>query len=341
MRILAVIALAIVFCLGRPVAAQMATVEDYVKRATSIDPQTLSEADCLGQVSKANSLNAADLLYASSVCHAVHKAVEGNFLLAAGQVRGSADMGLMAPAAKVDMEAMAALYGFIFYYAGGPGSGDVLRAAPSREAFFQLFDSWAPVYSAAYSPGWKVGKRPDDATYRQALTEIKAGRRLQLAQMSRLYSDPEYYGLQRQFDDLQKRTSGRYVEGTPDAKLSSQLQQRMDQRALALGIDHGKPDVETAKEQETPPSAPGKDETVVSTSADPAVKQCLEWAENLALMSLSKIVRVVITTGSKWGLVWRADIASTDNPPEISRFICSRHGTMLESGDGLERPPLP
>ena len=183
-----------------------------------------------------------------------------------------------------------------------------------------------------------MGKRPDDAKYRQALDEIKAGRRQQLIEMSRLYSDDEYYGLQRQFDDLQKRTSGRYVEGTPEAELSSRLQDQMQRRARDLGVDHESAEVDQ-KTKKTPPSVPGKGETVVSTSADPVVKQCSDWADNLAVMSVSKIVRVVMTTGSEWGLVWRADIASSDSPPEMSRFICSQYGTMLQSGDAIERLP--
>ena len=316
----------------------MATVEDYVKRIQSIQPKTLSKGECTAQLSKASDLNAADLFYASSVCQALQQDVEANFLLAAAQVRGSTDMALMAPATKADLQAAAGLYGFIFYYAGGPGNIEVLRTALARDRFFQLFDSWAPKYDAAYSPGWRVGKRPDNAKYRQALDEIKAGRRQQLSEMSRLYSDREYYALQRQFDALQKRTSGTYVEGTPEAKLSSELQARMQERALALGIHHESPEVEQTRS--TPPSAPGNDETVVSVSADPVVKQCSDWAENLALMSVSKIVRVLVTTGSEWGLVWRADIASSDSPPEMSRFICSQYGTMLQSGD-VELPPLP
>lgn len=339
MRIQTVVVVAGVFAFAWPAAAQMATVEDYVKRTQSVQPETLSKGACTAQLSKASDLNAADLFYASSVCQALQQDVEANFLLAAAQVRGSADMALMAPATKADLQAAAGLYGFIFYYAGGPGNIEVLRTALARDRFFQLFDAWTPTYDAAYSPGWKVGKRPDNAKYRQALDEIKAGRRQQLSEMSRLYSDREYYALQRQFNVLQKRTSGTYVEGTPEAKLSSQLQARMQQRARALGIHHESPEVEQTRS--TPPSAPGKDETVVAASADPLVKQCSDWAENLALMSVSKIVRVVVTTGSEWGLVWRADIASSDSPPEMSRFICSQYGTMLQSGDGLERPPLP
>jgi hypothetical protein len=341
MKTLTFPAVAVLLSLSWPAAAQMATVDDYIKRVSAVDPRTLSAADCVDQVTKANILNAADLFYGASVCHAVKKDTEGSFLLSAGQVRGSADVAVMTPASKADLEAAAALYGYIYFYAGGPGNIEVLRSGSSRDAFFHLFDSWAPTYTAAYSPGWNVGERPDEAEYRKAITDIKTGRRSQLIEMSLLYSDTEYYALQREFDDLQKRTSGRYIEGTPDAKLASDLQQRMARRAQALGFGHESPDIDAGKEKRTPPSAPGKDERVVSASAEPAVKQCSDWAKQLAKMSLSKIVKVVMTTGSEWGLVWRADIANSDSPPEMSRFICSPYGTMLESGDALERPPLP
>ncbi len=246
----------------------------------------------------------------------------------------------MAPATKADLEAAGALYGFIFFYAGGPGDIEVFRTASSRERFFQLFDAWSPTYGADYSPGWNVGKRPPEAKYAQTIKELKVDRRRQLSEMAVLYSDKDYYALQRQFDDLQKRTSGRYVEGTPEEKLSSELQDRMRRRASDLGIHHEKPDVDVEVEN-TPPGAPGKDETIVSARSDSLIKQCSDWAENLALMTVSKIDRVVVTTGSQWGLVWRADIASSDNPPEMSRFICSKYGTMHQSGDAMEFTPLP
>ncbi|MEO5772557.1 MAG: hypothetical protein ABIQ32_00380 [Sphingomicrobium sp.] len=341
MRIQPLLAGIILTVLGTPAAAQTRTVEDYLHRIGSVNPKTLTVADCTSKVTDANALNAADLFYASAVCKVLNKQVESNFLLIAGQVRGSADMAVMAPVAKADLEAAGALYGFIFYYAGGPGDIEVLRAASTRKQFFRLFDAWSPRYDSAYSPGWNVGVRPDDATYRQALSEVRSGRRSQLNDMSVLYADQQYYALQRQFDDLQKKTSGRYEEGTAPAKLASDLQKRMDERARLLGVGAQRPDTDSGSQKATPPSAPAKNETVVSSSSDPTVKQCEDWANNLARMSLQKIVRVVMTKGSEWGLVWRADLATSDTPPEVSRFICSKHGTMLESGDAPERKPLP
>lgn len=341
MRIFKCVTIGIIFCLSTPAAAQLATVEDYVKLVT-VDSTSLSEADCAAALSKANVLNPAGLFRASSICAAVHKEIESSFLLSAGQVRATTDMSVMAPATKADLGAVVALYGFIYSYAGGPGKDEVFRDPLTRNSFFKLLDGWTPAYGPDYSPGWNVGKRPDGTAYQRAMTEAKAGRRNQLDELSRLYSDDRYYAIHRQLTELQKRTSGRYVEGTADAKLLNSLQKRMAQRALDLGIDNGQSDVEAAEDsRKSPPSAPGKDETVVTASADPTVKQCSDWAERLALMSVSKIYKVVMTTGSEWGLVWRADIASADQPPEMSRFICSKYGTMHESGDGGDRPPLP
>ena len=341
MRIQPLLAGIILTVVGMPAAAQTRTVEDYVQRIGSVDPKKLTVADCISKVTSADRLNAADLFYASVVCKAVNKPVESNFLLTAGQVRGSADMAVMAPATKADLEAAGALYGFIFYYAGGPGDIEVLRATSTREQFFRLFDAWSPSYDPAYSPGWNVGERPDDPTYRRALTESRSQRRSQLHDLSILYADQEYYALQRQFDDLQTKTSGRYEEGTAPAKLASDLRKRMTERARLLGVGTQTPDIDDGSEETTPPSVPAKNETVVSSSSDPAVKQCEDWARDLARMSLKKIVRVVITTGSEWGLVWRADLATSDRPPEVSRFICSKHGTMLESGNALQQEPFP
>jgi hypothetical protein len=342
MRTVRTLAIAILIVVSSPAFAQVRSVQDYLNRVTSVDPRRVSEADCASSVSRANILNAADLFRASAVCHAVNKQVEGSFRLSAAQVRAMADMGLMAPAAKEDVEAMTALYGFIFYYAGGPGAEDVLRNASARAQLLELFDGWSPIAGANYSPGWNVGKRPVDRAYQEAVTEAKAHRRKQLVDISRLFSDEEYYSLHRQFSELQKRNPGGFVENTPDARLSSNLQERMASRARAMGLDTGPAASEASFDRSMePPSAPGPGEALVAASDDPTVKQCVEWAEKLALMTASKITRVVVTTGSEWGVVWRADIASSDKPPQMSRYICSQHGTLHESGDAMERPPLP
>lgn len=342
MRRLPTIAVAILSSVFTAAVPVLGGIEEHLKQITSVDPATVSEADCASSVSKANLLNAADLFRASAVCHALRKEVEGNFLLSAAQVRATADMSLMPPAAKEDVQAMTALYGFIFYHAGGFGTEEVFRDASARATFFDLFDQWSPILSDGYFPGWKVGKHPDDGSYRQGALEVKAHRRQQLVDIARLLSDDDYYKLHRQFSELQERKSGTYVEGSSDATLAADLQERMAARARALGVGTGSPagDGEWDREK-MPPSAPGPEETVVDLRGNAVVKQCSEWAEKMALMSASKIVRVAITTGSRWGVVWRADIASSDEPPEMTRFICTHDGTLSESGDAMERPPLP
>lgn len=336
-----ILSISIVFGLSTPAMAQMSSVEDYLRLIT-IDPKTISNADCTAGLSNANVLNPAGLFRASAVCASVHNDVESSFLLSAAQVRATADMTLLAPATKADLGAITALYGFIYAYAGGPGKDEVFHDPASRDRFFKLFDGWKPAHSGDYAPGWAVGKRPDGGAYQQALSETKAGRRRQLTDLSQLFSDARYYAFHRQMTDLNKRTSGQYVEGTVDEKQLSVLRKRMAERGRELGVDNGSDDPAAAREQRpSPPSAPGKGEVVVAGSSDPLVKQCSDWAERLALMSVSKITKAVITTGSEWGLLWRADITSADQPPEMSRFICSIDGTMHESGIGAERRPLP
>lgn len=333
--------IAILVGLSVPAATQMSSVEDYLKLIT-IDPKTLSVADCTAGLFKANALNSAGLFRASAVCARLQKDVESSFLLSAAQVRATADMTLMAPATKADLSAVTALYGFIYAHAGGPGKDEVFRDPVARDRFFDLLGKWKPTYSIDYAPGWAVGERPDAGAYRLAITEAKAGRRLQLTDLSKLYSDGRYYALHRQMRGLDTRTSGKYVEGTADEKQLSALRKSMTERARQLGVEYESDDSAAAKEDRpSPPSAPGKGEVVVTDGTDPLVKQCSDWAKRLAQMSVSKIAKVVITTSSEWGLVWRADIASSDQPPEMSRFICSINGTMHQSGNGSERPPLP
>ena len=236
MRLLTPLAAAVFLCVPLPVAAQD-PVRPLVERLNSVDPTKVTLADCNAQLSRAANLNAADLFYGSAICLAARKSVEGNFLLTIGQVRAMPDMTLMEPASEAEKSKAAGLYGLIWFYAGGPGEDEVYRNPQLRAEFFQLFDAWTAAYEANYNPGWAVGKRPDSAEYQAALAESKVQRRKQLTAISRAYSDDQYYALHQQFAELQNRTSGTYVEGTPDAKLSSELQAKMDKRAKELSID--------------------------------------------------------------------------------------------------------
>lgn len=230
------IAFAAALAFSSPALAQD-IVKPLVDRLKSVDPKTATDAHCSAQVSQAARVNAMDLFYGASVCFAVKRPVEGNFLLTAGQVRAMPDMVLMEAASEAEKLKAAGLYGLMWFHVGGPGEDQVYRDPVLRARFFQMFDAWTPAYGANYNPGWAVGKRPDAAAYQALMAESKSHRRKQLAAISRAYSDDQYYALHRQFMELQKRTGATYVEGTPDAKLSAELQAKMNKRANELGID--------------------------------------------------------------------------------------------------------
>lgn len=322
-----------------PAAAQTG-VETLLERLES--PRQASPAQCARQIAQAAKLNGPDLLHGAAVCYAAKRHEEGNFLLNAGQVRSSADMVLMVPASKADSDVQASLYGVIYLHSGGPGREDVLRDSSARDRFFKLFDGWAPDYGPDYKPGWNVGRRPDPAAYRAAIAELKAGRREQLADISRLYSDEEYYSLHRRLQDLIVRNGNSVAEGTPDAKLWSDLQRKMNERSAALGISpHPADEAGDPGSEPFPPDSPALEETVLAGSADPVVQRCADLAERSAIAAESSILRVLITKSPEWGVIWRADLGGGGQP--VERITCTENSSAsrpLDMGD--ERiAPLP
>lgn len=238
MRVLFALAAALIFGIASPASAQV-TTENLLERLRAVQAGPPTEADCAERLANAATLNAVNLFYGAGVCHRAERSGEGNFLIAAGQVRSLTDLSLMQPASETDRQAAGSLYMLVFYYFGGPGQEEVLRDQDSLASLLQAFDTWAPAYGNDYDPGWQVSARPEPTAYQARLTELKAYRRGQLTDIARAFSDEQYYSLHRQFVDLQARNPSGFVEGTPDFELSRQLQQRMSDRANELGITFG------------------------------------------------------------------------------------------------------
>ena len=305
-------------------------------------PKGATAAQCRRHVERAARSNGPDLLYGAALCHSANRPEEGNFLLIAGQVRSSADMALTLPARKADADAQSTLYGILYFHAGGPGKEEVLRHVPSRDRFFKLFDSWAPAYRPDYHPGWKVRERADEASYLAGIAEMKAGRREQLVEVARLYSDNSYFSLHRRFQDLQARNPDGFAEGTADAALAEDLQRRMSERSEALGMKAvpGFAEGSDPGGERFPPAAPASEEVVLAGKADPVVQRCAGLAERLAIASDSRVVQVMITKSPDWGTIWRADLEAAGRPME--RFTCTENTSAsrpLEMGDESV-PPL-
>lgn len=300
-------------------------------RLNSVRPGAVTATDCARQVSQAPELNGPDLLYGAAVCFAASQRVEGSFLLVAGQVRSSVDMALTVPASRADSEAQAALYGVIFFQAGGPGDEEVLRDAAMRERFLAMFDGWSPRFAADYNPGWNLRRRPDAADYNAAILEAKADRRRQLGDVAPLYSDAQYYALHRRHRELQARNPRGFVEGTADATLSTDLLRQMNARMAALGIGPPIAIDQNVSDVRMPPETPGADEVAVSGSSDPVARRCADSAERYTIAEESRIIRVLVTRSPQWGIVWRADIGGGDRP--MMRFTCSATSTSYRPAD--------
>ncbi len=334
MRILPLIAI-LSFGISSPVLAQgkVATLDDRLK---SMDAKTLTVADCLSRIAGAASSNGPDLLYGGRVCALVSKPLESSFLLIAGQLRAASDIILMPPATQSDDRGLMTLYGML--YAGGGMSGvddEVLHDPAERARFLQLLDAWSPAYGQDYDPGWNARKRPDTARYAATVAQAKTDLRKNLDRLVRLDSDDRYYALQRQYNALLARipVSGGLAPGTADFTLFNDLERRIRERGIALGVDMGPPppdftDPTTVKKEEAaeaatrfPPASPAKGELVVAASVDPIVEKCTDQAERMAVTGGGKIVRTEITSSREWGTILRADIAGGQMGPV--RFTCT------------------
>lgn len=313
------------------------------ERVRSINSATATPAACDAQMSRATLLNGPDLFYGSGICHAAGRPVEASFLLNAAQTRSIVDLVLIVPASRADSLAAADLSGFIFFVGGGLGDDQVLREPAARERFFALLDGWSPVYSAQYDPGWSARRRPDAATYQAAVAESKGERHEQLADLARLYADDSYYRLHRRLADLQAQTSGTYVEGSPEAVLSRELQRQMAARAEALGIMRyaEAPVPNDDAEPRFPPPAPEPDETIAVAADDAVTRRCADIADRLAIGAGAEVIRVLITRSPEWGTIWRADMAGGDDPE--TRFTCTETTSSSEPLEGASErlPALP
>jgi len=94
-----------------------------------------------------------------------------------------------------------------------------------------------------------------------------------------------------------------------------------------------------------PPDAPASYEVPIDAVTNLIVRRCVDDAESIIRETDGVVVRFVITTSEKHGEVWRADGASRDHPPILSRYVCSRDGALirpLEMFDPTQSiPPLP
>jgi len=260
---------------------------------------------------------------------------------------------LLPPATQADDQGLMDLYGMLYFGGGVSGIKDeVLRETESRKRFLKSFEEWTPVYDPSYDPGWNARKRPDAAKYRATVAEGKAGLRQYLDRTVRLVSDDQYYAAHRQQMQLLERNRNGIKPETPESKLFDELQRRKRERAIALGIEVGPSTqdiIEATESKDTvaemrenfPPNSPEKSEVVVTDIGDPIVERCLDLAERSAVSQGGKIVRVLVTSSTKWGTIWRADIAGGDH--SSTRFTCTET-TSSSSPMGIsdaEIRPLP
>jgi len=323
-----------------PAGAQR-SVEEHLLRLESIDTEEVTEADCEAEIARANQLSASDLIYAGVLCLVTESQVESSFLIAAGQIRALTDLSLMPPATSEDLSTQTALYGLIYYYAGGGGADELYRDPIQRDRMLDMIDAWRPVQTADYNPGWDVGTRPDSETYSVMLEQSRAYRRQQLVEYATLIEDDEYFVLHTEINELFAQNGQLIREGTASAERIAELNQQMSERSHELGIASNNFADDIAEDLNHPPSAPSQEEIIVIDYDDEVVRQCTERANRIATMSLSETVRILVTVGSEWGTVFRTDLIGPEEPPNESRFICSAQGSLFETGNSENRPPLP
>jgi len=314
-------------------------VNPLVERLRGIAPASATPANCDAQVAQAATLNAPDLLYAAAICNLAGRQVESSFLMIAGQARAMADLALIVPATSADSLKQGVLGGFLFFFAGGAGSDEVLRDPGLRTRLWRLYDGWSPAYGPSYDPGWNARRRPDATAYGAAIAELRARRRAQLDEVARLYADETYYAIHRRLADLQARTGSRYVEGTPETALSLDLSRQLNDRAVALGVRA--PAAAAELTTDMPPPFPVPGETAQPAPDEAVVRQCAGLAERMTIADGSRIARVAVTRSAHWGTIWRADL--TGGRRGGTRITCTgRTSDVRPLGEGPDAlVPLP
>lgn len=304
------------------------------QRIEALDTTKPSPAQCDAQLTGAAAGDAPALLYGGRLCSLAAMPVEGSFLLLAGQLRATVDILLLPPATQADDRRLRPLYTMLYYGGGLNGvNDDVLHDPAQRARFLELVDGWQPAYTPAYQPGWTPRKRPEGAAYAAAIARAKAELRQELSRLVRLDSDDRYYALQRAYNAILARVprEGGLSQDSVDGRRFTELQQLMRARGLAIGVDMGPPPPDpstlagaggrAASAADDPPASPGPSEAPATAASGATVASCTDQAERMAVQAGGKVARTLVTTGSRWGTVLRADVTGSDQG--AVRFTCS------------------
>ena len=212
------------------------TIQNILENLQALHSAAATQ-ECSNVIEESHSKNSAQLFYSAAICAKEKRASDASFLLLAGQIRSTADMGLYAPTSGKDQEAMGALYGLIFYHFGGAGDQSTYRDRKQYNALQARLAAWEPTRASSYNPGWHFKSSPRDTKYQQAISSAKQHRFAQLDNYSKLMLDEQYYAAQQELGKLQSKNPRGFVSDTADGKRSMELLSTMQQRAREITGD--------------------------------------------------------------------------------------------------------
>ena len=168
-----------------------------------------TDVSCTQTIERSTSLNGPQLFSAAEACARAEQSDDAVFLVLAGQVRAMADMSLLEPQSEPDEEAMAELYGAVYYKYGGLGPDELFRDADRASGMLGRLRSWRPSFPDGYNPGWNYKPRPDPDRYHLMVDYSKRSRLAQLETYRNLIQHDPYYAAKTERKEILARNDSR------------------------------------------------------------------------------------------------------------------------------------
>ena len=184
-----------------------------------------TDVSCTQTIERSTSLNGPQLFSAAEACARAEQSDDAVFLVLAGQVRAMADMSLLEPQSEPDEEAMAELYGAVYYKYGGSGPDDMYRDVDRADRMFRRLRSWRPSFSDSYDPGWNYQPPAERERYLLMVDYSIRSRLAKLETYRNLVQDDRYYAIHKERREILARNNSRITPGTEDGDRIEELDQ--------------------------------------------------------------------------------------------------------------------
>jgi hypothetical protein len=204
----------------------------HLSTANAADEQSNASA-CSAAIASASDINAFALFEGVISCSEEGRQADTNLLMILGQVRATADMGILKPLDDENGKRPGELYLQLFYKFGGLGFDEFYRTQANVSDLEKRIRNADLSFKPNYNPGWAYGPSSKTDIYSQIASNAREQRIWQMRNAALKLKNDEYYEVKRALAELRK-TNPILKVGTPAFKEHSKLAARLQK--IAKGI---------------------------------------------------------------------------------------------------------